>query len=143
MLTNTKPIGNKMIKISTNLDSEAYSSVFAASINNCRISSSWKEMVCNHMKLSQSLVAWKGKILTLFALLESTLSIIAVININNGTLLISLPYSFIGDASTQSNNRKGSAANRNGLSSKNFSGKGKLHKNITAQIINRTHYKHL
>ena len=74
--------------------------------------------------------------LTFCALLELTFPIIAVNSINNGTWLISLLYSSIGDASTQSNNRNGSTANRCGLSSKNFSGKGKLYKNIIVQIIN-------
>ena len=66
--------------------------------------------------------------LTFCPFLMFTFSIIAVNSINNGTLLISLLYSSIGDASTQSNNRNGSAVNRHGLSSKNFSGKGKLYK---------------
>ena len=74
--------------------------------------------------------------LTFCALLELTFPIIAVNSINNGTWLISLLYSSIGDASTQSNNRNGSTVNRCGLSSKNFSGKGKLYKNITVQVIN-------
>ena len=73
--------------------------------------------------------------LTFCALLELTFSFIAVNSINNGTLLISLLYSSIGDVSTQSNNRNGSAANMHGLSSKNFSGKGKLYKNIMVSII--------
>ena len=67
--------------------------------------------------------------LTLRALLELTFSIIAVTSINNGTQLISLLYSSIGDVTTQSSNRNGSTANRHGLSSKNFSGKGKLYGN--------------
>ena len=65
--------------------------------------------------------------LTFCLLLWGTFSIIADISINNGTLLINLLYSSSGDVSTQSSNRNGSAANRCGLSSKNFSGKGKLH----------------
>ena len=73
---------------------------------------------------------------TFCALLMLTFSIIAVNSINNGTWLISLLYSSIGDASTQSNNRNGSTANRYELSSKNFSGKGKLYKNKTVQTIN-------
>ena len=41
---------------------------------------------------------------------------------------MSLSYSLSGDARTQSNSRNGSATNKCRLSSKNFSGKGKLQK---------------
>ena len=66
--------------------------------------------------------------LTFCPLLMLTFSVIAVISINNGTLLMSLLYSSNGDVSTQSSSKNGSEANKCRLSSKNFSGKGKLHK---------------